>query len=190
VCTQKIFIILASQSPRRRELLEGAGIPCTPIPAAIDESTMPGEAPEALVQRLAALKADTVAPQYPDQIVLGSDTIVYLHPEILGKPADLNQARSYLRALSGKTHHVYTGVCMLRLRPAWRQVWHTVTTVTFRSLDDDDIENYLQLTQPLDKAGAYAIQEHGELIIDGICGLRSNVIGLPIEEVIEQLKHA
>jgi septum formation protein len=69
-------------------------------------------------------------------------------------------------------------------------VWHTVTTVTFRSLDDDDIENYLQLTQPLDKAGAYAIQEHGELIIDGICGLRSNVIGLPIEEIIEQLKHA
>jgi septum formation protein len=180
-------IILASRSQRRLDLLTAAGIRCRPVVADVEEVILPDEPPEALVCRLARLKAFAVAPQFPSDIVLGSDTIVYLEPDVMGKPRDFPEAGEFLARLSGKTHQVYTGVCLCRENPDLLDVWYACTDVTFRSLTADDVENYLACTEPLDKAGAYGIQDQGDLIIEKIYGLRSNVVGLPIEEVIEHL---
>ena len=180
-------IILASRSQRRLDLLTAAGIRCRPVAADVEEVILPDEPPEAIVCRLARLKAVAVAPQFPSDIVLGSDTIVYLEPDVMGKPRDYAEASEFLARLSGKTHQVYTGVCLYRESPDLLDVWYACTDVTFRSLTADDVENYLACTEPLDKAGAYGIQDQGDLIIEKICGLRSNVVGLPIEEVIEHL---
>ncbi|MFM1548184.1 MAG: Maf family protein [Lentisphaeria bacterium] len=182
-----IEIILASRSQRRLDLLTAAGISCRTVAADIEETVLPDEQPEALVCRLARLKAVAVAPQFPSDIVLGSDTIVYQEPDVLGKPADYAQASEFLARLSGKTHQVYTGVCLYRENPHLLDIWYACTDVTFRSLTADDVESYLACTQPLDKAGGYGIQDHGDLIIEKIRGLRSNVVGLPIEEVTERL---
>ena len=182
-----IEIILASRSQRRLDLLTAAGIRCRPLAADVEETILPDELPEVLVCRLARLKAVAVAPQFPSDIVLGSDTIVYLEPGVLGKPRDYAEASEFLARLSGKTHQVYTGVCLYRENPHLLDIWYACTDVMFRSLTADDIESYLACTEPLDKAGGYGIQDQGDLIIEKIRGLRSNVVGLPIEEVIEHL---
>jgi septum formation protein len=133
-------------------------------------------------------KAEHVAAQRPDAVVLGADTVVVLRGRIYGKPADLVAARQMLLSLSGAEHEVLTGVCLLRLRPAWRDAWVCRSRVRFRRLDDAVIARYCAQVNTLDKAGAYAVQEHGELLVESVDGLTSNVIGLPVEEVQEHLR--
>lgn len=183
-------LILASASPRRRGLLTQAGVHFVCRPADVDETVLPGERADAAVRRLARAKAAAIADSAPESLVLGSDTLVVLDGVPLGKPRDLADARRMLRSLSGKTHCVMTGVSLLRRRPPLDDTWHTVTEVTFHDLSPETIEAYIARVHVLDKAGAYAIQEHGGMIIAGIRGSRSNVIGLPVEDVTERLAHA
>ena len=184
-------LILASASPRRRELLAAAGLAFRVVPAQVDESPLPGEAADATVERLAAVKAHTVAALHPPGLVLGADTLV-LSPRgrALGKPADLDEARAMLHELSGHAHTVLTGVCLCRQTPRFEEIWHCRSVVRFRTLDNEAVERYLRQVNTLDKAGAYAVQECGELIIERVDGLLSNVIGLPVEEVLARLRRA
>ena len=180
-------IILASASPRRQELLREAGISFAVHPAEVDEELLPGELPAVSVMRLAALKAAAVAAQHPGSLVLGADTLVVLDGKMFGKPADFADACRMLKELSGRTHEVLTGVSLVEYgQPAY--TWCSKTLVTFKILRDEQIAAYFRLVNPLDKAGSYAIQEHGELLVEGIQGLRSNVIGLPVEEVVQKLQ--
>lgn len=181
------MLILASSSPRRRAMLAGAGIEFEVRPPEIDESVRPGESPVEFVERIAQEKAAAVAATVTQQWVLAADTIVVLDGEILGKPRDLDHARDMLTRLSGRTHHVLSGVCLHRHSPRHLDVWHADTAVTFRALSRIDVAAYMQRVDVLDKAGAYAIQEHGDRIVDRHDGLLSNVIGLPIEQVVERL---
>ncbi len=181
-------LVLASKSPRRCELLGNAGFDLTVVPADVDESPMAGESAVDLAVRLAALKAEAVGASHPADIVLGADTTVVLDGCILGKPIDLDDARRMLRMLSGRRHQVVTGVALVRRRPRFRQVWHATTEVEFKQLSSAEIDDYISLVHVLDKAGAYAIQEHGDLVVRRICGLRSNVVGLPVEDVEERLR--
>lgn len=177
-------LILASASPRRRELLTQAGIPFVCHPADIDESAVHAASPEELVQQLASLKSQAVAQALrTQQLVLGADTVVALEGSIFGKPATMAEAAQMLRALSGRTHSVITGVALRRGEQCITRV--CITSVAFKPLSDEAIAHYHSLVNPLDKAGAYAIQEHGDLIIKSIEGSRTNVIGLPVEMVQE-----
>ncbi|MGI5925366.1 MAG: Maf family protein [Lentisphaeria bacterium] len=178
-------LVLASASPRRRELLARAGVPLQVHTAEVPEASLAGESPEALVQRLAGAKARAVAATMPGRLVLGADTIIVFAGQVFGKPADLPAARAMLRTFAGRRHEVLSGVCLVRDRI--EHCWLARTTVRFRSLSDADIDAYFALVNPLDKAGAYGIQEHGEMIVAGIDGLLSNVIGLPVEEVLSLL---
>ena len=180
-------LILASASPRRQELLQQAGIEFKVNPAEIPELNLPGETPTESVQRLAEAKARAVADCFPDRIVLGADTLVSLAGKPLGKPMDLPEARLLLQRLSARTHEVHTGVCICQ-KNLFCQTWLCTSRVTFKDLHPADIDRYLQLVNPLDKAGAYALQEHGEMIIAAVEGDRSNVIGLPIQQVLQKLK--
>jgi septum formation protein len=181
-------LVLASSSPRRRELLAAAGVPCRVVPPEdVDETPLPGEAPEALVCRLAAAKAAEVARRYPTQLVLGADTVVWHAGASLGKPADLDEARAFLRRLAGATHQVYTGVSLQCAARHYGATWCSVAHVTFRPLAEAEVEYALSLTNPLDKAGGYAIQEQEAVLIAGHTGCRSTIIGLPVEEVVARL---
>jgi septum formation protein len=133
-------------------------------------------------------KARAVAKKQPDALVLGADTLVCLDTRFFGKPADLEEAYEMLQFLQGKTHHVVTGLCLLHLREHRYKVFAETTAVTFKPLDAVGIRRYLTKVNPLDKAGAYAIQEEGDTIIEGISGSYSNVVGLPIERVIAELQ--
>ena len=137
----------------------------------------------------AVLKARAVSQRHPASIVIGADTLVELGKEALGKPASLDSARRMLRSLSGKTHFVATGVAVICEELDLIVKFTERTGVTFRNLSDADIEKYLSLVPVLDKAGAYAIQEHPEIIIDSISGSETNVIGLPAERLAETLRH-
>jgi septum formation protein len=181
-------LILASASPRRRDLLREAGVSFVCHPAHVVEDTLPDEAPADTVRRLARAKAAAIAARFPDRLVLGADTLVVLGQTVLGKPESSADAARMLRLLSGHTHEVMTGVSLMQLRPACDITWMARTAVRFRNLTDETIQRYLARVHALDKAGAYAIQEHGELIVDSITGLLSNVIGLPIEEVVARLR--
>ncbi len=160
------------------------GIPFRTAAANIDETPTPEETPTALVARLAAAKARAVTAA-PDDVVLAADTVVALAGEIFGKPADLDAARGMIRRLAGRTHQVHTGVCLLTAGDA--DVWVCTTDVTFKALSDDQIEAYLAVASPLDKAGAYAIQGHQALLVDHFDGSYTNVVGLPIEEVLAKM---
>jgi septum formation protein len=180
-------LILASASQRRRDLLSEAGIAFEVLPADIDESPLPGETPAAHVLRLARAKAAGVAAGAPRRLVLGADTVVALGTIILGKPDSLDHARAMLAQLAGREHDVLTGVCLRRLEPPADTSWVARTRVRFKPLSAAAIERYCALVNPLDKAGAYAIQEYGDMLVSDIRGLRSTVIGLPVEEVLERL---
>ena len=173
-------IILASQSPRRKELLERMGIQdFETISPNVDESAFHGLPPEELVRRLSAEKAAAVAGKVgEDAIVIAADTVVALEGAVLGKPADELDAFKMLSALSGVRHQVYTGVTVCR--GGEKQTAHEVTDVTFRELSEREIEDYIATGEPMDKAGAYGIQGYGALLIQGISGDYYNVMGLPV----------
>lgn len=179
-------IILASASPRRRELLERAGLEFQITHSPAQEIHDASIAPEKLCEMNAALKAEAIAAIRPDSVVIGADTLVFIDGEPLGKPADLDEARAMLRRLAGRVHAVCTGVCVI-FPGGRRELFHDTTEVTFRPLDEAAIEDYLTVANPLDKAGAYGIQEYGERIIAGISGSFENVMGLPVEMVMRAL---
>jgi septum formation protein len=182
-------LILASSSPRRAEILANAGVPFSVLSSAVDESPFPGESPAALVQRLANAKADLVtARAVGPAIVLAADTIVVLDDRILGKPASLEDARHMLRQLSGRTHSVLTGVALIRLPDGERRQFIESTLVHFRPVTEQEISSYLATEEPLDKAGAYAIQGQAGRYIPRIEGCYFNVVGLPLSRVLTELK--
>ncbi len=180
----KATLILASASPRRRRLLEEAGFPFRALVPRIDETPLPGELPAEYVRRLARRKAEVVGEKHPRALVIGADTVVVLDGTIYGKPASLAEARVMLARLAGRTHRVLTGVCLCRSSPPLLDTWVSETRVTFRAFGTDTIEQYCRLVDPLDRAGSYGLREHGEMLVAGLEGLRSTVIGLPVEELI------
>ena len=180
-------LILASKSPRRRYLLRQAGLDFEVIPSSIDESSIQMGAPETYVRVLAESKAREISERFPEAWVIGADTIVVIDGTILGKPASRAEARSMLMQLSGRTHRVLTGYC-IRCKDANRSVSQTVSTdVHFKSLSADEIDWYIHSGEPFDKAGAYAIQGLGTFLVKAIHGSYTNVVGLPVCEVIEFL---
>lgn len=177
-------IILASASPRRAEILRNAGIPFEIHPTDIDEAVLPGETARAMVARLAEAKARAAAAQIgyggPDAIIVGADTTVELQGEILGKPRDAAQAREMLGKLSGRTHHVLTGIFLLRLSDHGVRAAVETTAVTFALLSRKEIDAYVSTGEPLGKAGAYAIQGMAGRFIPKVDGCYFNVVGLPL----------
>jgi len=189
--------VLASASPRRQELLRNAGIPFVVQPTDIPEVPRPGEAPRAFAERMAREKALTVFRQRPDDFVLGADTIVIVDAEILGKPRDAADAARMLRLLSGRRHQVTTGVCLVaphlrtenrQLETGFEDVRSETTIVTVEVLSDDDIRSYISTGEPMDKAGAYAIQGRASRWISHIEGDYFNVVGLPVSLVYKMLR--
>jgi septum formation protein len=180
-------IVLASASPRRRVLLERAGLEFEVMVSPAEEIHDASLPPASLCEWNAALKAEAVAVLRPDATVIGSDTLVFLDGEPLGKPADLADAHRMLLRLAGRTHQVCTGVCVI-FPGGTRRVFHDISEVTFLPLDDAAIHAYFARVDPLDKAGAYGIQEHGELIIHNIRGCADNVMGLPVALVVAVLR--
>ena len=181
------FLILASQSPRRRYLLKQAGVEFTVIPSSFDESSIPHTHPENFVQTLADAKAETISDNYVQSWVIGADTIVVVDGIILEKPGAMAEARDMLKMLSGRTHQVLTAFS-LRCKARNRKHLQVVSTdVCFKSLTPDEIEWYVHTSEPFDKAGAYAAQGLGAFMIRRIDGSYSNVVGLPVCEVIEAL---
>ncbi|MDD3991549.1 MAG: Maf family protein [Desulfobacteraceae bacterium] len=181
-------LILASASPRRKYLLEQAGLRFSVIPSTVDESVADTQAPEEdYVRLLAEAKADDIARGQPEAWVIGADTVVAIDGQVLGKPTGAQEARSMLHRLSGQRHRVHTGfaiVCGNRSR----RISATVTTeVEFKTLSSEEIEWYLKTGEPFDKAGAYAIQGIGTFLVRRINGSYTNVVGLPVCEVIEAL---
>ncbi|WP_373498292.1 nucleoside triphosphate pyrophosphatase [Desulfococcus sp.] len=180
-------LILASQSPRRKYLLQKAGLVFQVIPSSVDEGAVPLSDPAAYVKTLARAKALDVAARHPDAWVIGADTIVLIDGAILGKPGSKHEAREMLRHLSGQTHQVYTGYALCRHAPA-RMITDAVKTdVLFKTLSETEIEWYIRTGEPFDKAGAYAIQGLGTFLVRSIHGSYTNVVGLPVCEVIEAL---
>lgn len=180
-------LVLASASPRRTELLREAGLPHRVVVAGVTEHEDPASDPREMVLHNARLKARAVARLEPFAVVLGADTTVALGDRVLNKPADLAEARAMLRSLSGREHTVHTGICLIH-RPSGLEETRCVTArVRFRALTDDDIARYLALVNPLDKAGAYGIQQGRELIIERHDEPVSVIMGLPVELVASRL---
>jgi nucleoside triphosphate pyrophosphatase len=181
-------LILASASPRRAEILREAGFAFTILSSAVDETPMPGESPQDLVQRLAVAKAELVAARaVGPAIVIAADTVVTLEGTILGKPRTTDDARQMLEKLSGRTHSVFTGVSLIRLPDAERRQFVEVTQVHFAGISSDDITRYLASGEPFDKAGAYAIQGQAGRFIPRIEGCYFNVVGLPLAHLCRAL---
>ena len=182
-------MILASRSPRRKELLARCGVEFYIYDAAVGELTPDSGIPvEKLPAANAELKAGSVAEKFPQELVLGADTMVICDGTAYGKPSDEKESFRMLKTLSGKTHQVITGIALIAKTRNICEVWDEVTHVHFKELSDDTIRQYLQQVYTLDKAGAYAIQEHGDLIIDHIDGEIENVIGLPLLRLKQRLQ--
>jgi septum formation protein len=180
-------LILASASPRRAELLRQLKLEFEVVPSDAKEVFDEHLSPLELCQLNAHRKARAVAKKIPDALVLGADTLVFLDHQIFGKPADKAEAKKMLLQLQGRTHQVVTGVSLIHLRTHAEKMFAVSTDVLFRPLGPEQIDDYLSKINPLDKAGAYAIQESGELIVSEITGSYSNVVGLPIEKVESEL---
>ena len=179
-------LILASQSPRRKELMEKCGLQFTVEAADIDETIDPAKDLREEVKRLAYGKAETVLRKHPDAVVVGSDTIVVIDGKVLGKPKDEEEAAAMLRELSGRTHQVMTGLCILS---ADRQFCDaSVSDVAFEIMDVEEISSYVRTGEPMDKAGAYAVQGIASRYIKEIRGDYYAIMGLPLSMVYETLK--
>jgi septum formation protein len=179
-------VILASQSPRRRELLALVGIAHEVRPADIDETYLAGEQPPAHAERLARGKCAVIAGHEPDALVIGSDTIVVVDGDVLGKPTDEADAARMLRRLAGRSHVVVTAVAV-----AWRGETRSAVEqvdVTFHPLSDGDIEAYIATREPMDKAGAYGIQGYGATIVERVDGDYFAVMGLPLQLLVRVMR--
>jgi septum formation protein len=178
------MIVLASSSPRRQNLLTHLGVDFEVDPSNVEEIVPDGVSPQEAVRRLALQKAGEVANRHPRSVVLAADTIVVLDGAVLGKPVSADDAARMLRALSGRTHAVYTGIALVHLSSERRIVDHEKTLVTFSPLTDDEIADYVAGGSPLDKAGAYGIQDdRGALFVCHLDGDYYNVMGLPVSKV-------
>jgi len=181
-------LILASASPRRREILGRLGLPFTIEPADVDETPVPGETPEEMVVRLALTKARAVAARHERGLVIGSDTTVALGDRIFGKPVDEEDARAMLHALQGVTHRVVTGLAVVRASDRAERTLAVPALVTMRPLDLAQITAYVDTGEPLDKAGAYGAQGQGGTLIEKIDGPYLTVVGLPIDDLLPLLQ--
>lgn len=180
-------LVLASISPRRRELLEKTGLAFEIVSSPAEEIHDATMEPSLLCETNARLKAEAVAQIRPDATVIGADTLVFIDGVPLGKPADLTIARETLLRLAGRTHTVCTGVCVIR--PGGQvETFHDLTRVVFRAFDGTVVDRYFELVNPLDKAGAYGIQEHGEMLVERIEGDFDNVMGLPVAKLAAALR--
>ncbi|HQE70481.1 MAG TPA: Maf family protein [Atopobiaceae bacterium] len=186
-------MILASQSPRRKEILEHAGFSFTVHAAEIDETPLDHETPPQMVERLARIKGHASVPfarKLGDELIIAADTIVWT-PELgmLGKPSDAQDALRMLTLLSGRTHFVTSGVCVIRIEGASTRehTFHETTEVSFHALDDAWLRAYVASGEPLDKAGAYAIQGQGAVLVKSIRGDYDNVVGLPLSRLVREL---
>ena len=180
-------LILASKSPRRYELLKQVGLEFEVIPSRIEENYMKGESPRKHVLRLAEAKALDVGNQHPDRWVLAADTIVYIDRSILGKPKDREEAKKMLRRLSGKEHRVLTGFSVHHMGRGKGDRAAVKTAVKVKRLTPTEMDWYVQTGEPFDKAGGYAIQGIGSFMIESIRGSYTNVVGLPLCELMEML---
>jgi septum formation protein len=186
-------LVLASASPRRRELLASRGLRFEVVPPDVEETARAGERPQALVERLALEKALAVRarlPALPRRFVLGSDTVVVLDGEILGKPRDAAHALELLSRLSGRTHTVWTGVAVAATGEGRPRVASVASSVTLRPAAEPELRAYVASGEPLDKAGAYALQGEGRRFVSRVEGSESNVIGLPLDEALALLAEA
>jgi septum formation protein len=180
-------LILASKSPRRNYLLKQAGLSFLVIPSSIDESEFSHLPPEDYVKTLAESKATDISKKYPESWVIGADTIVLSDGHVLEKPKDKDDARAMLHQLSGTAHDVFTGYCICCEKESECITGVVKTTVYFKPLSDEEIEWYIHTDEPFDKAGAYAIQGLGTFLVQRINGSYTNVVGLPVCEIIEIL---
>lgn len=179
-------LLLASESPRRRELLAALGIPFKSLTAPVEELTfsqIPAEVPLLNARR----KAEAVAERHPEALVLGADTVILFQDKIIGKPHDLVEAEQILLTLSGQTHQVLTGIALICRSIDFYHSWQESSEVVFKPFTRDTVKRYLEMVPVLDKAGAYAIQEHGEMLIDRIFGDVNNIIGLPLAQLKQEL---
>jgi len=181
-------VILASASPRRRELLSLLGIAFEVIAPSVDETHLQGEHPPEFCARLSREKALSVAHDHPECLVIAADTVVVIGDTILGKPQDEDQAHAFLRTLRARTHEVLTGYTVIRLDQDRFTAKVVRTTVHFRDMSEEEIAWYVATGEPMDKAGAYALQGHGAAFIDRIDGSHTNVIGLPLSDLYDDLK--
>ena len=182
-------LLLASTSPRRHYLLREAGIPFDVVaPKDVAEDFPPGEPPEELVVRHALMKARSVAPDHPGRLILGADTVVVLDGKIYGKPADEAGARAMLAELVGQTHVVYTGLALVAASSGRELTEAEATEVTMRPLSAEEISSYVATGEPLDKAGAYAVQGRGALLVERVVGDYFNVVGLPLYRLSKMLE--
>jgi septum formation protein len=180
-------LILASESPRRKEMLRELGLEFTVVRSTVPELAPEHLSPSETAQINAYRKARATAKRFPDQLVLAADTVVSLGTELFGKPRTLAEAEHMLARLQGRTHQVITGVCMLHLRAHRQKLFAVSTAVTFRTLHVGQIRRYLSQISPLDKAGGYAIQEEADQIVKQIHGSFTNVVGLPMERLQDEL---
>ena len=180
-------IILASNSPRRREIL-GKFINFEAVTAEVEEDNVFYKSPQTLVMALAFEKANSVAAKHEDAIVIGADTVVEIEGEILGKPKSRDDAKRTMVRLSGKPHKVITGFAIIDLSSDKKYMDYEVTEVTFKDISADEIENYLNKAEYMDKAGAYGIQDDAALFVDKIKGDYLNIVGFPISKIYTVLK--
>lgn len=180
-------MILASQSPRRKELLSLITEDFRIIPAKGEELLPEGISPKDAVILLARQKAEEIYSEYKNEVILAADTVVAINGQILGKPADEEDAADMLRMLSGTTHSVFTGVCIIT-ENGGLYTFADETTVQFHPLSEEDIRNYVASGEPMDKAGAYGIQDRGALLVKGINGDYYNVMGLPVGRIYNEFK--
>jgi septum formation protein len=181
-------LILASASPRRSELLRLAGLTFTTRPVGLDETALPGEEPAALAARLARAKAAALPAPAEPALILGADTVVILAGRVLGKPADATEARVMLRLLAGRTHEVITAVAARATPEETFTLEHATSRVRFTPMTDEEIDWYGATGEGLDKAGGYAVQGRGGLFVAALEGSYTNVIGLPMEQVVPMLR--
>jgi septum formation protein len=180
-------IILASSSPRRKELLSQAGVDFKIIVSGCDETPVPGESVKEMVERLAVVKAAVVADQYPAAFVIGADTTVWIDDQSLGKPASVEEAHSMLGQIQGRTHEVWGGVAILNREKGIERVWSHSTRVAMSPMSPETISRYVSSGEPMDKAGSYAIQGLGLQFVESIEGSYSNVVGLNITSLMREL---
>ena len=182
-------VILASASPRRKEILQNTKLNFDIQKSDIEEVILENESPEDMVVRLAYEKAFDVAKRNTDRLVIGADTIVALDNEVLGKPTDQNEAYQMIKRLSNKTHKVITGISLINLKENKIIKDYVVSFVTFKDLSEDSIKDYINTNESLDKAGAYGIQGYGALLVKNIQGDYFNIVGLPISRLSDLLKN-